>query len=118
MTKKLTLEKRQNLIGWAILLPATLLIFIFCFYPMLQAILLSFKRGNNASERWVGFQNYTRLFKDKVFLESNIHFYYNKNYHYIPKQSLLWHNQLPPYIFLYHIHYLKTHKMYLLYHLF
>src|SRR5574344_1609981 len=69
MTKKLTLEKRQNLIGWAILLPATLLIFIFCFYPMLQAILLSFKRGNNASERWVGFQNYTRLFKDKVFLE-------------------------------------------------
>ena len=69
MAKKLTLERKQCIVGWGFLLPASLLIFIFCFYPMLQAVLLSFKRGNNAAERWVGFANYTRLFKDKVFLE-------------------------------------------------
>ena len=66
MAKKLTLERKQSIVGWGFLLPASLLIFIFCFYPMLQAVLLSFKRGNNAAERWVGFANYTRLFKDKV----------------------------------------------------
>ena len=65
MAKKLTLERKQSIVGWGFLLPASLLIFIFCFYPMLQAVLLSFKRGNNAAERWVGFANYTRLFKDK-----------------------------------------------------
>ena len=31
---KLTLEKKYNLTGWAFLLPAAILIFVFCFYPM------------------------------------------------------------------------------------
>lgn len=33
---KMSLEKRHNLTGWAFLIPAALLIFIFCFYPMVQ----------------------------------------------------------------------------------
>ena len=41
--KKMSLQKKHNLIGWAFLIPASLLIFVFCFYPMFQAILLSFK---------------------------------------------------------------------------
>ena len=41
---KLTLEKKYNLTGWAFLLPAAILIFVFCFYPMAQAILLSFRK--------------------------------------------------------------------------
>ncbi len=70
MTKKgLTLERKQNITGWVFLLPATALIFAFCFYPMLQAILLSFKRGSGQNEKWVGMQNYERLFKDKTFRE-------------------------------------------------
>ena len=39
---KMSLEKRHNLTGWAFLIPAALLIFIFCFYPMVQALILSF----------------------------------------------------------------------------
>ena len=36
--------KKHNLTGWAFLIPAALLIFIFCFYPMIQAIILSFTK--------------------------------------------------------------------------
>ena len=36
---KMSLEKRHNLTGWAFLIPAALLIFIFCFYPMVQALI-------------------------------------------------------------------------------
>ena len=39
---KMSLEKRHNLTGWAFLIPAALLIFIFCFYPMVQALILFF----------------------------------------------------------------------------
>ncbi len=68
-TKRLTLERKQRITGWFFLIPAAVLIFAFCFYPMLQAILLSFKRGNGKNEKWVGLQNYARLFKDKTFRE-------------------------------------------------
>ncbi len=70
MTKKrLTLQRKQNITGWIFLIPAAFLIFAFCFYPMLQALLLSFKRGNGKNETWVGMQNYARLFKDRTFRE-------------------------------------------------
>ena len=65
--KKMSLQKRHNLIGWAFLIPASLLIFIFCFYPMVQAILLSFKKGMGAAGVWNGIGNYTRILKDKTF---------------------------------------------------
>ena len=68
-TKRLTLEKKQRITGWFFLIPAAALIFAFCFYPMLQAILLSFKRGNGRNEKWLGLQNYLRLFKDRTFRE-------------------------------------------------
>ena len=48
--KKIGLEKRHNFTGWAFLIPAALLIFVFCFYPMAQAILLSFKKGMGAAQ--------------------------------------------------------------------
>ncbi len=67
--KGLTLQTKQNITGWIFLIPATFLIFAFCFYPMFQAVLLSFKRGNNQNAKWVGLQNYARLFKDKTFRE-------------------------------------------------
>lgn len=63
--RKLTERRKQNLTGWAFLLPASILIVAFCFVPMIQAIVLSFKRG----ERFVGIQNYTRMFRDKTFLQ-------------------------------------------------
>ncbi len=52
--KKMSLQKKHNLIGWAFLIPASLLIFVFCFYPMFQAILLSFKKGMGEAQTWAG----------------------------------------------------------------
>lgn len=63
----MSLQKRHNLIGWAFLIPASLLIFVFCFYPMIQAILLSFHKGMGAAQSWTGISNYTRILKDKTF---------------------------------------------------
>ena len=66
--KKMSNQKKHNLIGWAFLLPASILIFVFCFYPMFQAILLSFKKGMGAArEPGQDFPNYARILKDKTF---------------------------------------------------
>lgn len=65
--KKMSLQKKHNLIGWAFLIPASLLIFVFCFYPMFQAILLSFKKGMGAAQTWAGLANYSRILKDRTF---------------------------------------------------
>lgn len=67
--RKLSLERKHNLTGWAFLLPAAILIFVFCFYPMIQALMLSFKNGMGDSVRWVSFANYVRILKDKTFLQ-------------------------------------------------
>ena len=40
--KGLNMEQKRSLTGWAFLLPAALLIFVFCFYPMVQALILIF----------------------------------------------------------------------------
>ena len=72
---KLTLEKKYNLTGWAFLLPAAILIFVFCFYPMAQAILLSFRKTGGV---FTGVSNYTRVFQDKTFQQClfNTFFYF------------------------------------------
>ncbi len=76
-TKKLTLSKKHNLTGWAFLAPGALLIFIMSFIPMIRALILSFKAGVGANMNWCGIMNYTRMFQDKVFIQSikNTFFY-------------------------------------------
>lgn len=76
-TKKLTLSKKQNLIGWAFLAPGALLIFIMSFVPMGKALTLSFKTGVGAAMKNCGLMNYTRMFQDVVFTQSikNTFFY-------------------------------------------
>ena len=66
--KKIGLEKRHNLTGWAFLIPAALLIFVFCFYPMAQAILLSFRKTNG---EFTVFQTMPESFRIKHF--SNVY---------------------------------------------
>ena len=65
--KGLTINQKQGLTGWFFLLPATILIFAMNFYPMLQALLLSFKTGIGNNQTWGGLSNYARLLQDKVF---------------------------------------------------
>ena len=70
MGKKLTLKKKQNITGWVFLTPATLLIAVMSFYPMIQALLLSFKTGIGAKMEWAGMYNYTRMFQDTIFVQA------------------------------------------------
>ena len=70
MGKKLTLKKKQNITGWVFLTPATILIAVMSFYPMIQALLLSFKTGIGAKMEWAGAYNYTRMFQDAVFVQA------------------------------------------------
>ena len=68
--KKLTLKTKQNITGWIFLAPATLLIACMSFYPMIQAFILSFKTGIGAKMEWAGAYNYTRMFKDAIFIQA------------------------------------------------
>ena len=65
--KGLNMEQKRSLTGWAFLLPAALLICVFCVYPMVQALILSFQKGTGSAVQPAGFANYVRIFKDATF---------------------------------------------------
>lgn len=73
----MTLTKRKLAVGWSFILPAALLLVIFNFYPMFQAILMSFQKGKGANVNWNGLGNYTRILKDRTFRQAmfNTFFY-------------------------------------------
>ena len=60
--RKMTLEKKHNLTGWAFLAPATFLIAVFSFWPMIKALVLSFQTGKGRNMQMAGFTNYIRMF--------------------------------------------------------
>lgn len=68
----LSMHQKQNLWGWAFLLPATLLIVLLNFYPMVQAFLISLMRGLPAKLTYADplTRNYQFMLKDTVFLQS------------------------------------------------
>ena len=66
MGRVLTLSRRQSLIGWLFIVPASVLIFIFYFYPMVRAALLSFQTGVGVNLQYAGTFNYQRLLADTV----------------------------------------------------
>ena len=68
--KGISLAKRHLMIGWGFVIPATLLIVIFSFFPMFQAILLSLKKGVGTHMVWNGIGNYARILKDKRFIQA------------------------------------------------
>ena len=68
--KGMTLLAKQRAAGWAFLTPATLLIVIMSFYPMVRAFILSLQTGTGTNMRFTGLSNYTRILSDKVFLKS------------------------------------------------
>lgn len=71
------LAQKHRLTGWIFLMPATLLICWMNFYPMVKALLLSFKTGVGENMSWAGAYNYARMFKDAVFKQALINnFFY------------------------------------------
>nr|WP_229521556.1 sugar ABC transporter permease [Paenibacillus monticola] len=47
---------------------SVVMIFIFYFYPMVQALIMSFQTGTGSNLEFTGFSNYTRLFDDSMFI--------------------------------------------------
>ncbi len=68
--KKMKLDRRHNLVGWAFLTPAVILIVIMSFIPMVKALLLSFQTGIGNKLKWAGTLNYVRMFQDTVFMQA------------------------------------------------
>lgn len=62
-----TMRNRAKLTGWLFIAAAVLMICLFYFYPMIQALLLSFKTGAGANLHFDGLTNYKRLLSDKTF---------------------------------------------------
>ncbi|MDR1469165.1 MAG: sugar ABC transporter permease [Spirochaetaceae bacterium] len=68
--KHRSLERKYVRWGWYFVAPASLLIFVFSFYPMLNAFILSLQTGLGNNLRFTGARNYYRLFQDEIFLSS------------------------------------------------
>ena len=70
--KGMSVVAKQHAAGWIYLAPATILIAVMSFYPIIQAIITSLKTGSSANMTWAEpiFYNYTRMFQDKLFLRS------------------------------------------------
>ena len=70
--KGMSITSKQHAAGWIFLAPATLLIAIMSFWPIIQAIIMSLKTGSSANMKWCEpiIYNYTRMFKDKLFMRS------------------------------------------------
>ncbi|UFT98794.1 sugar ABC transporter permease [Radiobacillus kanasensis] len=59
---------RKNNIGWFFIIISVVAIGLFYFYPMVQALLLSFQSGMGANLQFVGLENYVRLLNDPTFI--------------------------------------------------
>lgn len=70
--KGMSITGKQRAAGWTYLAPATILIFIMSFWPIIQAVITSFKTGSSANMQWANplTYNYTRMFQDAVFKRS------------------------------------------------
>lgn len=70
--KRMSLLAKQSAAGWIFLTPAALLIAVMAFWPMIQAFIMSLQTGSSANMQWPEpiFNNYTRMFQDKLFLRS------------------------------------------------
>lgn len=68
--KTLTLNAKHMRTGWIFIIPAAVMIFVFSFYPMFQAFWLSLQKGVAQNLTFNGFANYSRILKDKIFLQS------------------------------------------------
>jgi multiple sugar transport system permease protein len=58
---------RENLIGHAFLVGAVACFVFFAWFPMVREIVMSFQRTRRGVTRWVGWENYQRIWDDPAF---------------------------------------------------
>ncbi len=70
--KKVSVLAKQHRAGWIYLMPATLLLAVMSFWPMVNAFLMSLKTGSSANMQWNNpiINNYLRMQQDKLFIRS------------------------------------------------
>ena len=70
--KKMGLVAKQRAAGWLFLVLASAMIIVMSFYPMVQALITSFKTGTGKNFKWADpwNYNYIRMFQDKMFMKS------------------------------------------------
>jgi lactose/L-arabinose transport system permease protein len=59
--------KKYSLSGWSMVAIASVLVLIFSYVPMVQALILSFQTGKGANLKFSGLANYIRMFQDTTF---------------------------------------------------
>ncbi len=70
--KEMNIQAKQQRSGWIFLAPASIMIAVFSFYPMIQAFITSFTTGTGVNEKIADpiYYNYMRMFADRTFLRS------------------------------------------------
>lgn len=63
----MNLKAKTNTISWSFVAIAIIMICAFYFYPMVQALIMSFQSGTGTNLSFVGIDNYTRLLSDATF---------------------------------------------------
>ncbi len=73
--RKLSLEQSEKLAGLGFILPVSILLLIFMFYPIIQAFIISFQEFNlvSAEKSFIGLKNYMNLLQDEAFIASLKH---------------------------------------------
>ena len=70
--KGMSLVGKQRAAGWIFLAPASIMIAIMSFFPMVRAFIISLQTGAGQNMKFIEpiFANYKRMFQDKVFMQS------------------------------------------------
>jgi len=70
--RRSNMDRRRNLTGWAFLLPASILIVLVSFVPMIQAFILSLQTGRGTRLEFADplWYNYQRLWSDEIFKQT------------------------------------------------
>lgn len=66
--KASAMRLKASTVGWLFVILAVLMIAVFYFYPMIQALILSFQTGTGSNLSFNGLGNYKRLFTDSMFI--------------------------------------------------
>ena len=71
-TKKSSLweSMKKGVWGYVLIAPLIIGLLIFSYYPSVSGLVLSFFNKSSTESYFVGFANFEKLFKDKIFLDS------------------------------------------------
>lgn len=67
MSRKREMSPKLNRTGWCFVIPSVILIILFVFYPMVQALITSFQTGAGNNLTFARIANYKRLLTDTTF---------------------------------------------------